>query len=422
MLNNECHCILFSHPSFGQVSADLAIIFYQGPIIMTTMTISTITNSHDPKNKKSLSHLWQEIEKKQQRNARYQAKLDDFYVYFKKRAEEDEQSVCFATETWITHLLSFIPRKTIKGAQRESLYVWIEEEISILESNPFNPVDSQPLRKAFMEATLAFDPDQFHADEEMHQEALQSIREELQNLVGDHIDISDEQVLAILNDPDYLDAWLAQTIAASDVDDENDDEYTTFNDDKHDNTDDGIFPPQSDIASTLYSDKQLTKLYRQLAKQLHPDRELDGEKKSEKIILMQQLSQAKKNKDPIALLLMAQQYLPDHEIALNDKMLKQLSITLKEKITTLNAEYNDLQCGVTFKSLLWQKFGKGNKQSREKELSQYCDALQRDAETLCQQCHSIRTVKQLQHHLRSRIENDDMMPFFIDMDPDMLFR
>ncbi|WP_235860121.1 hypothetical protein [Photobacterium aquimaris] len=118
---------------------------------MTTMTISTITNSHDPKNKKSLSHLWQEIEKKQQRNARYQAKLDDFYVYFKKRAEEDEQSVCFATETWITHLLSFIPRKTIKGAQRESLYVWIEEEISILESNPFNPVDSQPLRKAFME-------------------------------------------------------------------------------------------------------------------------------------------------------------------------------------------------------------------------------------------------------------------------------
>ncbi len=391
------------------------------------MTISTLTTSHAPKNKKSLSHLWQEVEKKQQRNVRYQAKLDDFYVYFKEHAEKEEQSVCFATETWITHLLSFIPRKTIKGSQRESLYVWIEEEISILESNPFNPVDSQPLRKAFVEATLAFDPDVFHADDEMHKEALQSVREELQNLVGAHIDISDEQLMAMLNDREHLEAWLAQTIAASDANDDNsnnsdDEEYTTFNEDEYDNTDERIFSPQSDIASTLYSDKQLTKLYRQLAKQLHPDRELDSEKKSEKIILMQQLSQAKKNKDPIALLLMAQQYLPDHEIALDDNMLKQLSVTLKEKITALNAEYTDLQSGVTLKSLLWQKFGKGNKQSREKELMQYCDALQRDADKLHQQCHSIRTVKQLQHHLRSRIENDDMMQFFIQMDPDMLFR
>ncbi|MEC6816232.1 hypothetical protein VXS05_14455 [Photobacterium toruni] len=33
-----------------------------------------------------------------------------------------------------------------------------------------------------------------------------------------------------------------------------------------------------------------------------------------------------------------------------------------------------------------------------------------------------RTVKQLQHHLRARIENDEMMQFFNQMDPDMLFR
>jgi mRNA interferase RelE/StbE len=54
-------------------------------------------------------------------------------------------------------------------------------------------------------------------------------------------------------------------------------------------------------SATLYSDKQITKLYRQLAKQLHPDKEIDEEKTSEKSALMPQLSQAKKDKDVVTL-------------------------------------------------------------------------------------------------------------------------
>nr|WP_241904918.1 hypothetical protein [Vibrio cyclitrophicus] len=86
---------------------------------------------------------------------RYQTKLDDFYHEFKASTEKQERAVCQATEKWIHRLISFIPRKTIKGPQREALYDWIQEELTILESNPFNPVDSIALRESFNQALLA---------------------------------------------------------------------------------------------------------------------------------------------------------------------------------------------------------------------------------------------------------------------------
>ncbi|WP_261894534.1 hypothetical protein [Vibrio cyclitrophicus] len=55
-----------------------------------------------------------------------------------------------------------------------------------------------------------------------------------------------------------------------------------------------------------------------MAKQLHPDKETDEEKNSEKSALMQQLSQVKKDKGVVALFMLAQQHLPDHEIVMDE--------------------------------------------------------------------------------------------------------
>ncbi|MGR5238989.1 hypothetical protein [Vibrio alfacsensis] len=48
---------------------------------------------------------------------------------------------------------------------------------------------------------------------------------------------------------------------------------------------------------------------------------------------MQQLSQAKKDKEAVVLLLMAQQYLPDHKMVMDKAMLERRKATLKEKIS-----------------------------------------------------------------------------------------
>nr|WP_241906835.1 hypothetical protein [Vibrio cyclitrophicus] len=104
---------------------------------MTTVPFSFLTTAlSSPKQKNKLNQLWEDVEEKQRRIDRYQAKLDDFYHDFKESTEKQECAVCRAIEKWIHRLISFIPRKTIKGPQREALYDWIQEELTILAISP----------------------------------------------------------------------------------------------------------------------------------------------------------------------------------------------------------------------------------------------------------------------------------------------
>ena len=102
--------------------------------------------------------------------------------------EQQGQEVCLATEKWIHHLTSFTQRKTIKGAQRDALYDWIIEELSILEANPFNQVNTDELRQCFFEALMS-DMTNQSAKESVTDEELNDIREEVSIMLGDDIDI-----------------------------------------------------------------------------------------------------------------------------------------------------------------------------------------------------------------------------------------
>lgn len=392
---------------------------------MTTMTLTSLTATQSTTPKKSkLNQLWLDIDKKRQRNQRYQTKLDKFYQEFKASTEASEHAVCVATEAWIGHLISFIPRKTIKGAEREALYEWLQEELSILESNPFNPVNTHDLRDAFNQALLS-DAANHPVPDDIPAEVLEAFRQELEMMIGDELDLSDEALMKMVREPHkfqhYLQELLAERVEEEQGEEEDIDwEAEAFFSDEHFSDQEprhefGAAPASA--SKVLYSDKQMTKLYRQLAKQLHPDKEIDETKKAQKIALMQQLSQAKKEKDVVALLLMAQQYLPEHEMVVDDQLLARLEATLKEKVAQLNQEYQELRHGDDIKSILWHKFGGGNKASRDKHLSQYSDALQQEAQDLHHRCREVKTVKQLKQYLKERVDAAHFHQQLVNIDP-----
>ncbi|OBS93666.1 hypothetical protein A9259_16870 [Vibrio cyclitrophicus] len=354
---------------------------------------------------------------------RYQAKLDDFYHDFKASTEKQERAVCRATEKWIHRLISFIPRKTIKGPQREALYDWIQEELTILESNPFNPVDSIALRESFNQALLALPSNKADVDV-MTEDQIEAFREEMFMMLGYELDISNDELMAMVKDPqkfhDYLQSVMAEKsqeehAAEDDIDWGDEDFFSQANDDNH------FEPSHHQASDALYSDKQITKLYRQLAKQLHPDKETDEEKKSEKSALMQQLSQAKKDKDVVALFMLAQQHLPDHEMVMDEDMLERLKMTLTEKIEQLNLDYQDLKHGGDIKNIIWQRFGGGNKASRQKGLREYREHLKKESQALLAQSQEIKTVKQMQERLKKRVGASYFDNPFFKMDPSELF-
>ncbi|MEZ9254094.1 hypothetical protein AB4139_12360 [Vibrio cyclitrophicus] len=391
---------------------------------MTTVPLSFLaTTSSSPKQKNKLNQLWEDVEKKQRRIERYQAKLDDFYHDFKASTEKQERAVCRATEKWIHRLISFIPRKTIKGPQREALYDWIQEELTILESNPFNPVDSIALRESFNQALLALPSNKADVDV-MTEDQIEAFREEMFMMLGYELDISNDELMAMVKDPqkfhDYLQSVMAEKsqeehAAEDDIDWGDEDFFSQANDDNH------FEPSHHQASDALYSDKQITKLYRQLAKQLHPDKETDEEKKSEKSALMQQLSQAKKDKDVVALFMLAQQHLPDHEMVMDEDMLERLKMTLTEKIEQLNLDYQDLKHGGDIKNIIWQRFGGGNKASRQKGLREYREHLKKESQELLAQSQEIKTVKQMQERLKKRVGASYFDNPFFKMDPSELF-
>ncbi|WP_068714492.1 J domain-containing protein [Vibrio tritonius] len=356
--------------------------------------------------------LWQQIEKRQARNQRYDEKITNFLDQFRLELEGTEQEVCAATEELIAHLISFISRKSIKGSMRDTLYDWISEEFDLLEANPFRIKSSEPLREQYQAALSKAHPE----DEayEPSKEDYDLVRAEVSAITGLDIDLTDEQLKEMISHPDsfiqYLESLREQAAKkeakSEDGADFDDDTFSFFDDEE----DEPWFNEADNDISALFENKDINKLYKQLARQLHPDRIQDTEKKQQHHELMQQLSQAKKEKDIFGMLMLAQTWLPDFEMNLDEKALNGLTQNLQQKLDQLEIEYHQLKAGPDLKSQVWHRFGGGNKNSRKKELEDYRLGLTKEAQGLRDKIQSIRTVQDIQLVLRQR--RDRFKPMF----------
>ncbi|WED22033.1 hypothetical protein L3Q72_01040 [Vibrio sp. JC009] len=395
---------------------------------MNTLTITDITNTTKKgKEWTKLQKLWKDVEKNQARNDRYEKKLDDFLAQFKQKAEKSEQDVCAATEKFIRHLLKFIPRKTIKGYQREALYAWIEEELTILESNPFRHISTTELREEFTQALIEAAPKD-NSQLEFDPYELDNFREELSEIFGEDLMLSDEELTEMVKDPlkfkNFVEEYMEQKANAFDEEDEDEGiDWEGFEDDAFDSDPFGHSSSShhssfhgsqmsSEKSLAFFQTKEITKLYRQLARQLHPDKESDPEKKEHKKTLMQQLSLAKKDQDTFAMLILAQTHLPDFELTFDKHSLTGLEHALKDKITQLNQAHQELQYGPELKTMIWQRFGGGNKQAREKSISDYVQSLNYELEQMEGKITGLKTVKAMQVALRERMNQNDMYDIF----------
>jgi hypothetical protein len=105
--------------------------------------------------------------------------------------------------------------------------------------------------------------------------------------------------------------------------------------------------------------KSVSSIYKQLAKLFHPDVEQDVERRAEKEVLMKQLNEAYQNKDLHALLLLELKWInkeKDHLTTLADNTLDVYLLVLKEQISLLEEEKNNLIYLPRYR-VLEEKFG-----------------------------------------------------------------
>ncbi|MCF1427421.1 MAG: hypothetical protein LPH21_00640 [Shewanella sp.] len=392
---------------------------------MPNLTITAITSSTTKNPKYTTVHsLWQDLQKKQQRNARYSQKLDNFFAEFEQHVVPVERQICEATAALIQHLMSFIERKTIKGAARETLYSWIEQQLEQLDTNPFNPISITELRQQFQDKLAQ----QQRTLPDLNEQEVILFREFLADMLGQDPGCDTEQLLKLSRDPQKLEAFINAKLAEHRSTQAEFDEFDEFDDDEdmefnahgyHQAFSANPRHPSKYQRLSLFEDKNISMLYRRLAKQLHPDKELAPELKQHKKKLMQQLTDAKKQKDPIAMLLLAQAHIPDLELDIDDNWIAALIAALKEKIREVNAEHRQLQHGNELTTYIWNHFG-GSKKQRALNLDKYRQALMEDIDTIYAEIAKLSSVTSMNAKLKQRNHSAAMLDFSL-MELDEIF-
>lgn len=110
--------------------------------------------------------------------------------------------------------------------------------------------------------------------------------------------------------------------------------------------------------------EQLNKIYKRLASLVHPDKEQDPGKKAQKHVLMQTLSEARKNNDAFTLLQLYQTHINEGEFAIDSDTLSSIQALLREKLHSLDDELHQAKSNNELSSLVWRKFsGRSKKQT-----------------------------------------------------------
>jgi len=385
-------------------------------VINTTNTAKKTKIPDSPFAKK-----WQQIEKKQKRNANTKKKVDTLYQTFQERVlpEEEEFVELLAKET--SHLITFLSRKSFTQWQREELSVWIESNIDALMEHPFGNRElfeavSKEYREALLEQTT-----KINEDHEFSPEEIEQMRMMAEDIFEGKKDFTDEEIESFMRDPatfqQALEAFMQEQAEAEAkqggfFDDEADDEFEQDyrqgqqeSDERH--QDEQQVKKQNKLKS-LFNSSNLNKLYKLLANRLHPDKEKNEHLKAEKSELMAKLVTAKKQKDAFTIISMFHQFMPESENSLfdgNDEELTEALVTLlNEKLHQLDKENADEKYNNGVKSMIWQKFNARSKKATEENIFMHIAALEDGRTRLKYYIHEVKTVKLLQSILSERYE------------------
>ncbi|MEH0875698.1 hypothetical protein QM999_13500 [Pectobacterium cacticida] len=359
-------------------------------------------------------HFWATIEKYQRQLVKLQQDQEALFARFQQDVLPLEhqyiQSVFDKTE----RLLSFADKKSLSKNQRETLFEWIEEELSRLQSYPFNSqLDMTPLVDRFISVTSQYTPPPSNED-------IAQFREALDTKFDFSYAFSDDEISEMIRNPDKLQAALEQLSqewhsrnqqdSAFDAEEDDDDwqesEYAETDGEESKRT-------AASTDGNLLDTKHITLLYRRIAKALHPDREQDPAEKEKKHHLMTMLSKAKQEHDIWTLLTLYHQYV-DASFAFDESTIPSINTLLESRVNTLKNALADQKHDPSLPGMVWQEMGAATAKTREKKIAEHQRYLRESTAIELAQTQSLRSLAVLKQYLAERNE-DDNMDFLMDL-------
>lgn len=372
---------------------------------------STASDTHSDPLQQSLINIWSKIEKKQKRNQTFLDKKEKIFAEFKTKVLPLEHKNTKQAYDFIEFLISFIGRKSFSDYQHEELLDWIASNLEYLRSHPFvGEVKLDALQNKFNEALTEFSQSE---PTDIDPQEIERVRHSLETIFAGKMQLSDDEIIALIKDPSLMDDYVEQMQQNWDEEQQSagkTHQHKPFEDLFGQQTaeEDGQYhAPQDDRQKDLdklFKGGQLNKIYKRLASLLHPDKEQDPVKKAQKHVIMQTLSEARKNKDAFTLLQLYQTYINDGEFSFDTDTLHSMQALLRAKLHRLDDELHTEKSNGDVSTLVWRKFSERSNKLTEQNFKTHISALKREyreQQSIMQQNQTVAKMKKL---LQERVD------------------
>lgn len=349
------------------------------------MNLTTHKKNIKPANQSNLSSeelfnkAWKRVTNQQKKNDRLREQIKTFAEQVTQAIEHQEKTYTTTLYQICEHLLVFYGRKSLAAWQREVLMEWILEYVDSITSNPFaGGIDLSPLYQT-MEAIV----------EKMHPEAFDPF-----------------QGGEMHSDKHFFDEMDNEDDIASMFDD-------LFSDFQHDS--DKFFRQQKSFEQQMKDDEQalsklmkggsINKLFRRVARVLHPDREQDEDARLEKNRLMSELIEARDSNDITTLFAFYAEYIGQSPLEELGGDLADATQLLNRQYAQLRSQHADIPYEDPKTGVLYQRFHKKTMKASLHGVNAHLVNLALNINNLQLFCKEVTSLNKLKPYLQMRWEH-----------------
>lgn len=342
---------------------------------------------------------WQRVQSLQESNAKLRQKITDFSQRVLQQIEQKERLFCSTVALQTQCLIHFIPKKTLPEYQREELIFWIQRNLEEMLNNPFNDhAEITRLMEQLYKHLEAHEKNQF---------------DKWQKKYGDmEQDNGQDNLDGAANDEDEKIQSFEDLFAVFDDDDDNGDEVETDDDFadffqsffKEEFTQAEEFAEKqrehSNSLSKMLKSTSINKLFRRVAKILHPDLEQDQAAKEEKHKLMTELIEARDNKDVVKIITMYTEHVGQAPLELFNGDYEKMITLLKHQVERLEREKLDIIEENPNQAAVYYRFYDASEAKVKREIREYLKELDSRMHSLKELTEQLTSLKKIKPILR----------------------
>jgi len=349
---------------------------------LTTGKKSTKTSKHsDSSSQKLFNQAWQRVTNQQKKNDHLREQIKTFAEQVTETLEQQEKAYATTLYQNCEHLLVFYGRKSLAAWHREVLMEWILDYIDTITHNPFaGDIDLAALYQA-IDATM----------EKMHPEEFESFQED-----------------AMHGEEHFFDEMADEDDHASMFED-------LFSDFQHDPRFDEFFSQQDSFEQQIKDDEQalnklmkggsINKLFRRVARILHPDREQDEDARLEKNRLMSELTEARDSNDITTLFAFYAEYVGQSPLEELGGDLTDATELLNRQYAQLRSQHTDILYEDPKAATLYQRFNKKTMKASQHEINAHLADLEQHISNLTLFRQEVTSLNKLKPYLQMRWEH-----------------